>query len=51
MEIVHATPEDFLNHDHDLHNILTMNIREEEDELDFDLDYDPNQMYYELLAS
>lgn len=40
-----------MNHDHDLHNLISMNIREEEDELDFDLDYDPNQMYYELLAS
>lgn len=51
MEIVHATPEDFLNNNQDMHNILSMNILDEEDDLDFDFDYDPNQMYYELLAS
>lgn len=48
MENVHVNSEDFLNQDP---NLLINSIREEEEELDFDLDYDPNQMYYELLAS
>jgi hypothetical protein len=34
---------------HNLNNIVRMNINDDEDDTeDFDFDYDPNEMYYAL---
>lgn len=32
----------------DMDNIISINIPDAGEELDFDFDYDPNDMYYEL---
>ncbi len=32
----------------DFDNIIRINIAEEDDLMDFDFDYDPNEMYYAL---
>lgn len=46
--------ENFENIDTHLINIITINVSEEseiidEELMDFDFDYDPNEMYYALL--
>lgn len=43
------TSENFLENDTDLNNIISINSSEDiEDMLDFDLDYDVNEMYFAL---
>lgn len=44
------TTQDYFDAGDDLNNIISINNQEEDDEQDYDLDYDPNEMYYALLA-
>jgi hypothetical protein len=50
MENFNEQHSDFLNSDHNLRNIVTINDHQEieTEEQDYDLDYDPNEMYYAL---
>ena len=45
---LHST-ENYSDIDADLQNIILINVGEpDSDELDYDFDYDPNEMYYAL---
>jgi len=48
MNLSHNT-ENYQDTDHHLENIISINNYDKaEDELDYNFDYDPNELYYEL---
>ena len=44
----HFTSNNIQEDASDFDNIIRINIAEEDDLMDFDFDYDPNEMYYAL---
>ncbi|WP_157485909.1 hypothetical protein [Flavobacterium soli] len=48
METIYTTIEANHDLDTDLNNIISINDNYDEDEMDYDLDYDPNEYFYEL---
>lgn len=43
------TSDNYQQSDSDFENIISINSPDDEDLLDFDFDYDQNEMYYALL--
>jgi phage-related protein len=51
MENIYFTNDDFQDTDRDFENIMSINnFDASADELDFNFDYNPNEIYYELAA-
>ena len=48
METIYTSFDSTQDLDADLNNIISINDNHDDDEMDYDLDYDPNEYFYEL---